>query len=229
MTLLKKTFPLSVPVLFGYIPLGIGFGILLQSAGYNAVWAFFMAVFIYAGTGQYLCVELLAVGASVPQVILMTTLLHFRHFFYGLSMINKYKKAGKFKWYMIFGLTDETYALNSTVKVPEGVEPAKFYALITLLHHCYWIFGCVLGAALGSLVDINFKGIEFVMTALFAVLVVEQWKANSKHLPALLGFAITIVCLIIFGADNFLIPALIVVSALLLILRPKLENKEARL
>ena len=225
----KKTFKYTLPVLFGYIPLGFAFGILLQSAGYGPIWAFFMSVFIYAGTGQFLCVELLAVGASIPQVILMTFLLHFRHFFYGLSLINKYKGTGKFKLYMIFGLTDETYALVSTSKPPKDVKPSHFYTAITLLNHCYWITGSVLGASFGSLFTFNSKGIDFVMTALFAVLVVEQWKNNKNHIPALIGFAVPVLSLIILGADNFLIPALFIVSVLLMCLRPVLEEKEERL
>ena len=225
---LKKSFKHSIPVLFGYIPLGFAFGIMLQAAGYSPVWAFFMAIFIYAGTGQFLCVELLAVGASIPQVILLTFLLNFRHFFYGLSMIAKYRGVGKRKWYLMFGLTDETYALLTSTKIPEGVKKEDFYVTITLLNQIYWIIGCVLGATVGSLVHIDFTGIEFVMTALFAVLVVEQWKAHSKHLPAFLGFGITALCLIILGADNFLIPALIIVSTVLLCLRPILEKKEGK-
>ncbi|MCH5303444.1 MAG: AzlC family ABC transporter permease [Ruminococcus sp.] len=229
MKAIKDTFKYTLPVLFGYIPLGFAFGILLQSAGYGPIWAFFMSIFIYAGTGQFLCVELLAVGATIPQVILMTFLLNFRHFFYGLSLINKYKGTGKSKLYMIFGLTDETYALVSTTKAPKDIKPAYFYTAITLLNHIYWIIGSVLGASIGSLLTFNSKGIDFVMTALFAVLVVEQWKNNKNHIPALIGFAVPILSLVLLGADNFLIPALFVVSVLLMCLRPIFEEKEARL
>ena len=225
---IRKSFKYSVPILFGYIPLGIAFGILLQSAGYNAVWAFFVSVFIFGGTGQFLCVSLLAAGADVPHVMLMTFLLHFRHFFYGLSMIDKYHKIGKTKWYLIFGLTDETYAILSTEKPPEGVSRAAFYTSVTFLNHCYWIIGGVIGATIGGILPFNTKGIEFVMTALFAVLVVEQWKAHKNHLPALIGFVLPIISLIVLGADNFLIPALLAVSVALMCLRPKLD-KEARL
>lgn len=229
MQVIKNTFKYTLPVLFGYIPLGFAFGILLQSAGYSPIWAFFMSIFIYAGTGQFLCVELLAAGASIPQVILMTFLLNFRHFFYGLSLINKYKDTGKFKLYMIFGLTDETYALVSTTKVPKDIKPAHFYTAITLLNHCYWIIGSVLGASVGSLLTFNSNGIDFVMTALFAVLVVEQWKNNKNHIPALIGFVVPILSLILLGADNFLIPALFVVSVLLMCLRTRFEKKDVRL
>ncbi len=216
-------------MLFGYIPLGFAFGIMLSEAGYSPVWAFFMAIFIYAGTGQFLAVELLSVGASIPTVLIMTFLINFRHFFYGLSMITKYKGTGKFKFHLIFGLTDETYALLTATKVPDGIESGQFYAAVTMLDHFYWVCGCTLGATVGSLVNINFEGIEFVMTALFAVLVVEQWKAHSKHFPAFLGFGVAVLCLIILGADNFLIPTLVIVSAVLLCARSVLDIKEDRL
>ncbi|MBR1730975.1 MAG: AzlC family ABC transporter permease [Ruminococcus sp.] len=225
---LKKSFKYSLPVLFGYIPLGFAFGVLLQAQGYNAIWAFFMCVFIFSGTGQYLIVSMLAVGATIPHVIIVTFLLHFRYFFYGLSMIDKYHKIGRLKWYLIFGLTDETYAILSTEKPPEGITKQAFYASVTFLNYCYWIIGVVLGSLVGGILPFSTKGIEFVMTALFSVLVVEQWKAHKKHLPALIGFVLPIVSLIILGADNFLIPALLAVSVALMCLRPVLDE-EARL
>lgn len=215
-----------MPIFFGYIPLGFAFGVMLQAAGYNAVWAFFMSIFIFSGTGQYLIVSMLATGATIPNVILMTFLLHMRYFFYGLSMIDKYHKIGKNKWYLIFGLTDETYAILSTEKPPEGISRQAFYTSVTFLNHCYWIIGSVLGALIGGVLPFSTKGIDFVMTALFAVIVVEQWKAHKIHFPALLGFAVPIVSLIVLGSDHFLIPALLVVSAILLCLRPRLEKEE---
>lgn len=225
---LKTSFKYSLPVLFGYIPLGFAFGVMLQAAGYNAIWAFFMCVFIFSGTGQYLIVSMLAVGASIPHVIIITFLLHFRYFFYGLSMINQYHRIGGLKWYLIFGLTDETYAILSTEKPPRGISRQAFYASVTFLNHCYWIIGGVLGALVGGILPFSTQGIEFVMTALFSVLVVEQWKAHKNHLPALIGFVLPVISLVILGADHFLIPALLAVSVALMCLRPKLD-KEARL
>ncbi len=224
---LRMSFKYSLPILFGYIPLGFAFGVMLQAAGYNAIWAFFMCVVIFSGTGQYLIVSMLAVGASIPSVILTTFLLHFRYFFYGLSMIDRYHKIGGLKWYLIFGLTDETYAILSTKKPPEGISRQAFYAAVTFLNHCYWIIGGVLGALVGGILPFSTKGIDFVMTALFSILVVEQWKAHKNHLPALIGFVLPIISLLIFGADHFLIPALLVVSVALMCMRPLLE-KEGR-
>ena len=225
---IKKSFKYSLPVLFGYIPLGFAFGVMLQAAGYNAFWAFFMCVFIFSGTGQYLIVPMLAAGASIPQVILITSLLHFRYFFYGLSMIDKYHRIGGLKWYLIFGLTDETYAILSTETPPEGITRQAFYASVTFLNHCYWIIGGVLGTLVGGILPFSTKGIEFVMTALFSVLGVEQWKAHKNHLPAFIGFVLPVISLLVLGADHFLIPALLAVSAVLMCLRPKLD-KEVRL
>lgn len=223
---LKISFKYSLPVLFGYIPLGFAFGVLLQAQGYNALWAFFMCVFIFSGTGQYLIVSMLAVGASVPNVILITFLLHFRYFFYGLSMIDKYHKIGRLKWYLIFGLTDETYAILSTEKPPEGISRQAFYASVTFLNHCYWIIGGVLGTLVGGILPFSTQGIEFVMTALFSVLVVEQWKAHKNHLPALIGFVLPVISLLILGADHFLIPALLAVAVVLMFMRPILDKEE---
>lgn len=224
--IIKKSFKYTLPVLFGYIPLGFAFGIMLAAKGYGPEWAFFMSVIIFSGTGQYLIVSLLAVGASIPHVILMTFLLHFRYFFYGLSMIDKYHRIGKSKWYLIFGLTDETYAILSTETPPEGISRGAFYTAVTFMNQCYWVIGSVLGAFTGGFLTFSTKGIDFVMTALFSVLVVEQWKAHKNHIPALIGFALPIISLIILGPEHFLIPALLAVSVVLICLRPVFDKEE---
>ena len=225
-TLIKKIFPKTIPVMFGYISLGIAFGLLLQSIGYSPIWSLLMSLFIYAGSAQFLAVELLAAGANLAHVALFTLLLNFRHLFYGLSMIEKYRGAGVKKLYLIFGLTDETYALLTGYKTPEGVSDHNFYFTVTLMNQIYWVFGCVLGSVAGSLIPFDITGIDFVMTALFAVLVVEQWKIHKNHIPAILGFVITIAALIIFGADNFLIPSLIVMSVVLLCMKNVLDQEK---
>lgn len=225
--IIKKSFPHTIPVLFGYVTLGFAFGVLLQAQGFGPLWAFFMSVFIYAGSAQFLCVELLAVGASLPQVALLNFLLNFRHFFYGLSMIDRYKNAGPLrKFFLIYQLTDETYAVLTAIKVPEGIEKEDFYDAVSTMHHIYWIIGSVLGGVFGTLVTINTVGIDFAMTALFAVLVVEQWKANRIHFPAFLGLLVPIVTLYILGADKFLIPALVIICVVLLVLKKPIEAKE---
>ena len=224
--IVKQVFPQTIPVMAGYLSLGIAFGLLLQSIGYGPVWALLMSLFIYAGSAQFLAVELLAAGATLPQVALLTFLLNFRHLFYGLSMIEKYRGCGIRKLYLIFGLTDETYALLTGYKTPAGLTDQNYYLAVTVMNHIYWVAGSVVGAVAGSVIPFNTTGIDFAMTALFAVLVVEQWKSHKNHIPAILGFAITIAALFLFGADNFLIPALIVISFVLLCLQKSFHGEE---
>ena len=201
----------------GYLAIGMAFGFMLQAIGYNYIWAFFMSLTIYAGSGQYLGVQLLNTHAALGTVALMTLLINFRHLVYGLSMLEKFRGMGLRKFYMIFSLTDETYALLSSVQVPAGVEPRSFYFSIALLDHSYWILGSVIGAVAGALLPIDTTGIDFAMTALFVVIAVDQWKAYKKHLPAL-------VSLTVVGADNMLLPALAVIVGALLLLRDRLDD-----
>lgn len=224
--IIKKVFPQTIPVMAGYISLGIAFGLLLQSIGYGPIWAFLMSLFIYAGSAQFLAVELLAAGATLTHIALLTFLLNFRHLFYGLSMIEKYRSTGIGKIYLIFGLTDETYALLTGYKTPEGLSDKSYFFAVTLMNHLYWILGSVIGSVAGSIIPFDLTGIDFAMTALFAVLVVEQWKTNKNHIPAISGFVITVAALYIFGADNFLIPALIVMSVALLSMKGSLSREK---
>ena len=227
---LAAAFPVTVPVLMGYLAIGIAFGLMLQEAGYNFIWAFFMSLSIYAGSGQYLGVTLLATAASLGTVALMTLLINFRHLVYGLSMLEKFRGMGWRKLYMIFSLTDETYALLSSAQAPVGVDPKSFYFAIALLDQSYWVLGSVIGGVAGALIPFSTEGVDFAMTALFVVIAVDQWKAYKKHLPALIGGAVTVVFLIIlgslFGQDQMLLISLGVIVLLLLILRDRLEEKE---
>lgn len=222
---LKAAFPVTVPVLMGYLAIGMAFGFMLEAIGYNFIWAFFMSLTIYAGSGQYLGVTLLSTAAALSQVALLTFLINFRHMVYGLSMLEKFRGMGWRKFYMIFSLTDETYALLASAKAPEGVEPRKFYFAVALLDQLYWIAGSVLGSVAGALLGINTEGIEFAMTALFIVIAVEQWKTYPRHLPAVLGAGCTLVCLWLVGAEHMLLPALFVIVGALLLLRSRLDEK----
>ena len=227
---LSAAFPVTVPVLMGYLAIGMAFGFMLQAIGYNFIWAFFMSLTIYAGSGQYLGVTLLATAASLGTVTLMTLLINFRHLVYGLSMLEKFRGMGWRKFYMIFSLTDETYALLSSAQAPVGVDPRNYYFAIALLDQSYWIIGSVIGAVAGAIIPVDTTGIDFAMTALFVVIAVDQWKAYRRHLPALLGGAVTILFLIIlgqwFGQQQMLIVSLGVIVLALLILRDRLEEKE---
>ena len=227
---LSAAFPVTVPVLMGYLAIGIAFGLMLQEIGYNFIWAFFMSLTIYAGSGQYLGVTLLATAAGLGTVAVMTLLINFRHLVYGLSMLEKFRGMGWRKLYMIFSLTDETYALLSSAQAPVGVDPKSFYFAIALLDQSYWVLGSVIGGVAGALIPFSTEGVDFAMTALFVVIAVDQWKAYKKHLPALIGGAVTVVFLIIlgslFGQDQMLLISLGVIVLLLLILRDRLEEKE---
>ena len=221
---LSAAFHVTIPVLMGYLAIGMAFGLMMDSAGYNVFWALLMSLIIYAGAGQYMGVTLLAAGASPLQTALMTLLLNFRHMFYGLSMLEKFRGMGLRKLYMIFSLTDETYALLSSARVPERVDPHAYYFAIAVLDHGYWILGSVIGSVAGALISFDTTGIDFAMTALFIVIAVDQWKTYRSHLPALLGCGITVLSLVILRPDAMLIPALCVIIVALLLLRARLEG-----
>ena len=223
--ILSAAIRVTVPVLMGYLAIGMAFGLMLQSVGYGAPWALLMSLTIYAGSGQYLGVSLLATGASLPQVAFLTLMINFRHLVYGLSMLEKFRGMGKRKFYMIFSLTDETYALLSSVKVPEGIRAHDYYFTIAMLNQSYWVLGSVLGSLLGAALGIDTTGADFAMTALFLVIAVGQWKKAESHLPALLGAAATLVGLLLAGAENMLLPALGVIVAALTLMRPRLEER----
>lgn len=224
----KHAFISSLPVMAGYIVLGTGFGILLSAKGYSFWWALLMSVTIFAGSMQYVGVNLLASGASIISTALMTLMVNARHVFYGISMIESYRDMGWRKWYAIFGLTDETYSLVcGNPKLPEGVERKNFCFLLTLLNQCYWIFGSVLGAVLGNTISFNSAGIDFSMTALFVIIFIEQWEKTKQHFPAIMGLIISVVCLAFFGADRFLVPSMIGISAGLFLFQKKLKGEQS--
>lgn len=221
---IKLAFIKSLPVMAGYIVLGIGFGILLKKAGYGLFWAFLMSFTIYAGSMQYVAVSLLTSGASLISAALTTLMVNARHLFYGVSMIDKYKGAGAKKPYLIFALTDETYSLLCGEEQPEGVDFFWYSFFVSLFNQCYWILGSVLGSALGTLIAFDTAGIDFSMTALFVTVFVEQWITTKNHLPAIAGLACSVVCLLFFGADSFLIPTMISITVVLFLCRDIMEK-----
>lgn len=223
---LRRAFLDTVPVMTGYVVLGIGFGILLQQAGYGVWWAFAMGLLVFAGSAQYMLVSLLAAHAPVLTVALTTLLLNARHIFYGLSMVDAYKGAGKKKPYLIFALTDETYSLVTQNRVPEGLSRQGYCLTVSALDHIYWVAGCVLGSLAGQILPVNFEGVEFVLTALFITMFVEQWLSTKEHRPAVIGVMSTALCLFLFGKDVFLVPSMVLIAALLLVLDKTGRRKE---
>lgn len=223
----RAALPRTLPVLAGYLTLGTAFGLLLNSIGLGPLWAAAMSIVVYAGSAQFLAVSLIGAGTDLGQVALLTFLLNFRHFFYGLSMIGRYHGAGRRKGYLIFSLTDETYAILASGRLPAaGVDPVDYYFAVSLLDQCYWVAGSLIGATVGELIAFDTTGVDFAMTALFVVLAVEQWKSAKRHAPALCGLCCGVAALLIFGPELFLIPALAAIAALMLLLRGRLEEKE---
>ena len=225
--LIKTAFIKSLPVMAGYIVLGIGFGILLKKAGYGLFWAFLMSFAIYAGSMQYVTVSLLTSGASLLSAALTTLMVNARHLFYGVSMIDKYKGAGKKKPYLIFSLTDETYSLLCADDYPEGEDRYWYSFFVSLFDQCYWIIGSLIGSILGAVITFNTAGIDFSMTALFVTVFVEQWLTTKNHLPAIAGLFCSIGCLLIFGAGNFLIPTMISITIVLSLCKNAMDTEGA--
>ncbi len=216
---LKKAFVATIPVLAGYLALGFGFGVLLSTKGYGAIWAFFMSVTMFGGSMQYAAVDFLADAISLLEAAIMTLIINARHLFYGISLVDKYKGTGLKKLYMIHTLTDETYSLVCSDELIKGVHNRHFYYfIVSLLDHCYWIFGCTLGAVFGTNVTFNSEGIDFVLTALFLTIFVEQWLTNKDHLPAILGVCCAVLCTAIFH-ENMLIPTMVLILVALTGLR----------
>lgn len=223
---IRQAFFKTLPVLAGYIVLGIGFGIFMRNAGYGVLWAAAMSLFLYAGSMQYVGVNLLTSGASVLTAIFTTITVNARHLFYSISMVDRYKDTGKYKPYLIFSLTDETYSLLCDGAAPKGVDRRLYLFLVSLFNHCYWVIGSIIGNLLGALLPFSTAGIEFSMTALFAASFTEQWLTKKDHIPALTGLICSAVCLAIFGRSNFLIPAMIAITLVLTILRKREEAAE---
>ena len=219
---LTAAFPATVPVLMGYLAIGMAFGLMLETAGYGVGWALLMSMTIYAGSGQYLGVSLLATGASLSQAAFLTLMINFRHLVYGLSMLEKYRGTGPVRPVLICTLTDETFSLVSTLEPPEGVAKRDFYFWISLLDYLYWQVGCTLGNAVGGLLTFDTTGLDFTLTALFIVLLLEQVKKKENRAAGIIGMVCTAASLAVFGPDNFLIPAMILLLAVLLGGRKKL-------
>lgn len=223
---IRQAFYKSLPVLAGYVVLGIGFGILMRNAGYGVLWTAAMSLFIYAGSMQYVGIGLIAGGASVLTTAITTVMVNARHLFYSISMIDKYKKTGRYKPYLIFALTDETYSLLCDGITPDGVDPNLYKFLVSLFNHSYWVAGSITGSLLGAVLPFSTAGIEFSMTALFVAAFTEQWLTTKDHVPALTGLLCTLLCLVLFGKDNFLIPAMLLITLVLTILRRRKEETE---
>lgn len=224
---LKAAFPYTIPILTGFLFLGISYGIYMRALGFSAVYPIFMSMLIFAGSMEFVTASMLLSGFNPLGAALLTLMVNARHIFYGITMVTKYKNVGKKKWYLIFGMCDESFSINCSVDVPEEIDKGWFYFWVTVLNQSYWVLGATCGALLGSLVTFDSKGLEFVMTALFVVIFLDNWLKEKKHFSSLLGLAISVVCLILFGAEKFLVPTMCVIFLVLSLVKPLLEKEVA--
>ena len=217
---IKKAFFATIPVMAGYLVLGIGFGMVLRSRGFGAFWALAMSAGIYAGSMQYVAIDLLTGGVSLITAALTTLAVNARHLFYSISMIDKYKNQKK-KKFLIFTLTDETYSLVCSDAAEKLGDASNYYFYVSLFDYLYWITGSIMGSILGSVLPISTEGIDFALTALFLTVFVEQWLSTKNHFSAITGVTSSVLCLVMFGSDNFLIPTMILITCMLAGMRNK--------
>lgn len=222
-SILKEAFTATLPIMAGYLVLGVGFGIILKSKGYGVLWAFAMSTVIYAGSMQYLAIDLICGGAGLLTTALATLLVNARHLFYGISMVEKYKNAGKVKPYLIYALSDETYSLVCVDMDMEEGERNKFCLFVTALDQFYWVLGSVLGSLLGAVITFNTEGMDFALTALFVTVFVEQWLSTRDHAAAIVGVGASVICLVLFGSGSFLIPSMVAITLALTLMRKRQE------
>ena len=224
-TAFKRAFPYTIPVLTGYLFIGIAFGVMYAEKGYSFLWAILMSLLVYAGSAQYMAVNFFIPGISFAQIILLILMINIRHVFYGISLLEKFHSMGKKRWYMIFGLTDETYSLLCTTKVPKDVDEEKFLFAISILDHSYWIIGSAIGGLAGTFIPFNSEGIDFAMTALFVVIFVEQWMDKKNRIPELIGVSGAILGLLLFGPEKFVLPSMILIVLALFMMRTRFERR----
>lgn len=220
----KCAFPHTVPILAGFWFLGMTYGIYMNVSGFSFVYPMLMSFTIFGGSLEFVAVSMLMSSFAPLQTIMITLMIQIRHLFYGIAMLDKYKGMGFKKWYLIFGLCDETFSINYSAKIPENVDKGWFMFFVTLFNHLYWVFGATLGGILGSVITFNTEGLDFVMTALFTVIFLEQWLKEKKHYTSLIGVIASAVCLLIFGADSFLIPTMVSILCFLTVLRKPIEK-----
>jgi 4-azaleucine resistance transporter AzlC len=223
---LKAAFPYTIPIFAGFWFLGLAYGIYMNVSGFSFVYPMVMSLIIFGGSLEFVAVELLLSPFAPVQTLIMTLLIQARHLFYGISMLDKFKNMGWKKFYLIFGMCDETFSINYTADIPEDVDRGWFMFFVTLLNHFYWVSGATIGGLVGSLIHFNTDGISFVMTSMFVVIFMEQWMKEKRHISAYIGLGVAAVCLVLFGADSFLIPTMILIIVFLAAIRKPLGNVE---
>lgn len=217
-------FPYTIPIFAGFWFLGLTYGIYMNVSGFSFLYPMLMSITIYAGSMEFVAVSMLLGAYNPLQALVMTLMINARHLFYGISMLDKFRGTGLKKVYLIYGMCDETFSINYTADLPKDVDRGWFMFFVTLLNHIYWFSGSTLGGIFGSLIHFNTEGLDFVMTAMFVVIFMEQWLKDKNHTSSLVGIGLSLLCLMIFGADNFIIPAMIAMLGVLTLLRHPLEK-----
>ena len=223
--MVRSALKTSLPIMFGFVPLGIAFGLLFQELGYPWFFATLMGIIVYAGAAQFMAIGFLSAGLGVLEIAMSTFFLNSRHMFYGLAFLESFGNWNLRKFYLIFGMTDETYALLTTIKVPEKYIKERFYLYITLFAQLYWVLGCTIGALSADILTFNTDGIEFAATALFVVLLIEQWIMVRRILPFILGFIASIIALIFFVNHMLLIAIMISIASIVILQVIKIKNE----
>lgn len=222
----ETALPYTLPICVGFLFLGMSYGFLMRSMGFSVWYPMLMSFFIYAGSMEFVTANLLMSAYNPLYAFVLTLLVNARHMFYGISMLDKYKNIGWKKFYLIYGMCDESFTINCTVTPPKDVDKGWFMFFVTLLNQIYWVGGTTLGALLGSVITFDTTGIGFVMTALFVVMFINQWEESSDHRPALIGLISSFICLILLGADNFMLPAMALIILIFTLDRKNLDKQE---
>ncbi len=221
---LKAAFPKTIPIMAGFLFLGTTYGILMDSKGFGALFTIMISVTVFAGSMQFVAVNLLLGAFNPVQALLMTLMINARHIFYGISMLDKYKGLGWKKLYLIFGMCDESFSINCTSDIPDSCDKGWYMFFVTLLNQLYWIAGTAIGAVFGSLIRFNIEGIDFSMTALFAVILLEQLLKKDSRQSAVYGICVSLLCLIIFGSGSFIIPSMLGILLILALAKKSVEK-----
>lgn len=225
---LKAAFPKTLPIFAGFLFLGASYGILMNVNGFSFVYPMLMSLVIYGGSLEFVAATMLMSSFAPLQTFLVALVIQARHLFYGISMLEKYKGTGRKKPYLIFGMCDETFSVNYSAEIPKDVDKGWFYFFVTLLNQIYWVTGATIGGLVGNLITFNTEGLSFVMTAMFVVIFLDGWLKEKQHISSVVGIAVSLLCLIIFGKDSFLIPTMVCIVVLLTVFRKPIEKRENR-
>lgn len=224
----KFAFPKTLPIFAGFWFLGMSYGILMRVKGFSFVYPLLMSMTIFGGSLEFIAVSMLLSTFAPLQTFLVALVIQLRHLFYGVSMLEKYKGTGWKKPYLIFGMCDESFSINYSTEIPEDIDKGWFYFFVTLLNQIYWVTGATIGGLLGNLITFNTEGLSFVMTAMFVVIFLDRWLKEKQHISSVIGLGVSLLCLVIFGKDSFMIPTMICIVVMLTLFRKPIEEKEGK-